>query len=181
MGDFTSDWFSSAIPGIKKSLSTITPRRFLEIGSWEGRSACWFMTEFPEASIVCIDTFQGSEEHREQGLDIASTKSRFLRNTSPFGNRVTVLQGHSSKKLFSLEPESFDCVYVDGSHTEEDTLTDLIIAFQLLAPGGILLVDDYNQTAFPGVRKAVDTFARVYSSRLRCILCEYQVHFVKGM
>jgi predicted O-methyltransferase YrrM len=177
MGDFTSDWFSGAIPGVTETLKEINPKRFLEIGSWEGRSASWFLDTYPDSSIVCVDTFEGSPEH--QGLDVAATKDRFLKNMARFGDRVTLRQGTSARMLFGLEPESFDCVYVDGSHAEDDTLADLVMGFMLLAPGGALLVDDYAQTAFPGIRRAVDKFAATFSGRLRSVLCQYQVHFIK--
>ena|SRR5215472_17578497 len=38
------------------------PLRIVEIGSWEGRSALFFLKYLPYSSIVCIDTFQGTPE-----------------------------------------------------------------------------------------------------------------------
>ena len=175
--EFTSDWFSSAIPGISKTLEGKDIRKILEIGSWEGRSAVWFLENFPESKIICVDTFQGSPEHH--AMDVAGTKGRFMNNTKKFGNRVVIREGHSSRVLFGLGPESFDLAYVDGSHTEIDTMTDLVMSFNLLKPGGVLLVDDFDQPAFPGVRAAVDKFATIYSSRLEVTHVAYQVHFVK--
>lgn len=177
--EFTSDWFSNSIPGISKTLEGKDIRKILEIGSWEGRSAVWFLESFPESKIVCVDTFQGSPEHHDAALDVAGTKGRFMNNTKKFGNRVVIREGHSSRVLFGLGPESFDLAYVDGSHTEIDTMTDLVMSFNLLKPGGIMLVDDFDQPAFPGVRAAVDKFATIYSSRLDVVHVAYQVHFVK--
>ena len=102
-----------------------------------------------------------------------------MNNTKRFGNRVVIREGHSSRVLFGLGPESFDLAYVDGSHTELDTMTDLVMSFNLLKAGGVMLVDDYDQPAFPGVRMAVDKFAAVYSKRIRSVFCGYQVHFLK--
>jgi predicted O-methyltransferase YrrM len=181
--EFTTDWFSTSIDGIQRTLRDYhRVSSILEIGSWEGRSACWFLDAFPGARITCVDTFKGSTEHA--GLDIDGVKTRFLKNTAVFGDRVTVREGESSKMLYGLEPESFDVIYVDASHTEQDTLIDLVLAFGLLKKGGILLIDDYAQPesarlSFPGVRAAVDKFALVFSDRIRSVLCEYQVHFVK--
>lgn len=176
MGDFTSDWFTTSIYGIQRTLKTHDPKRILEIGSWEGRSACWFLETYPEATITCIDTFEGSPEH--DGMDVAGIKNRFLKNTEHCKDRVTIRQGLSSKMLYGLDPESFDLVYVDGSHDEDDTLMDLVLSYGLLKPGGILLVDDYAG-GFPGVRKAVDKFAAAFSKKIQSVLCEYQVHFIK--
>jgi predicted O-methyltransferase YrrM len=179
MGDFTSDWFSTAIPGISRTLQGHNPKKILEIGSWEGRSAVWFLENFPESKIICVDTFKGSPEHHDAALDVAGIKGRFMNNTKRFGDRVVIREGHSSRVLFGLGPDSFDLAYVDGSHTELDTMTDLVMSFNLLKPGGIMLVDDFDQPAFPGVRAAVDKFATIYSSRIEVTHVAYQVHFVK--
>ncbi|HEX5106393.1 MAG TPA: class I SAM-dependent methyltransferase [Pirellulaceae bacterium] len=55
----------------------------------------------------------------------------------------------------------FDLVYVDGSHTLGDALTDLLLADLLLVPGGWLLVDDIDNADFPGVRTAWEHFLRL--------------------
>jgi hypothetical protein len=48
----------------------------------------------------------------------------------------------------------FDLIYVDGSHTLGDALTDLLLADRLLIPGGWLLCDDIDNADYPGVRAA---------------------------
>src|ERR1700747_2099628 len=69
------------------------PLRILEIGSWEGRSALFFLNYLPRASIVCVDTFAGSVEHRSWPLwrrvwQLTGIERRFDRNLAPFGERV---------------------------------------------------------------------------------------------
>lgn len=177
--DFTSDWFSSAIPGIERTLGSHCrdPRNILEIGSWEGRSACWFLDRYSDARITCIDTFAGAPGEYA-GLDVDGTKARFLRNVAGFGDRVTLRQGASSRELYGLKPESFDVVYVDGSHAEDDALLDLVLSYGLLQPGGVMLVDDYRG-GHEGVRRAVDAFAAAFSGTMEPVLQGYQIHFVK--
>jgi predicted O-methyltransferase YrrM len=177
---FTVDWFSNAVPGIQQTLKQVSnPQTFLEIGSFEGRSACWFLQTFPNSTIVCVDTFEGSQEHHEAGMNMKSVEEYFIANTEPFGDRVTVLKGHSSRMLYGLQPESFDCIYVDGSHEEDDTVMDLFLAYGLLKKGGALLVDDYAQSAFPGVKRAAIYIENVFGDRLRCVFRGYQIHFIK--
>jgi predicted O-methyltransferase YrrM len=36
------------------------PARIFEIGSWEGRSALFFLNYLPLSNIVCIDPFEAS-------------------------------------------------------------------------------------------------------------------------
>ena len=190
MPEFTTDWFSGAIPGFRQTLSRVSPlRSVLEIGSWEGRSTCWLLDEFPDLHVTCVDTFEGSTEHHPSS--VAGIESRFLANTARFGERVCVRRGRSSEVLYSLATPgvpcaSFDAIYVDGSHEEIDVLTDLVLAFGLLRSGGALLVDDYGgahefaDPVFPGVHRAVDTFRRVFKDVVECVHESYQIHFIKS-
>ena len=172
---FTTDWFSNAAPHIAQSfLRTQHVENILEIGSWEGRSTCWFLDACPNATITCVDTFEGSVEH--EGINMSDVEKRFRENVQPYGTRVVVRKGRSDRMLFGLDPESFDVIYVDGSHEHHDALSDLVFAYHLLRPGGVLLVDDY--AGFPGVRAAVDAFVQAFKG-LEPIHVGYQVHFVK--
>lgn len=176
---FTTDWFSSAVDGIERTLRRhcSMPTAILEIGSWEGRSACWFLDRFPDARITCVDTFEGAPGEYA-GLDVGGIKARFTHNMAEYGDRVTVRHGPSSRELYGLDPESFDVVYVDGSHAEDDALLDLVLSYGLLKPGGVMLVDDYRG-GHDGVRRAVDAFAAAFSTKIKRVLVEYQAHFVK--
>jgi predicted O-methyltransferase YrrM len=176
---YSCDWFSPQIPHITNSLKCLSDvSNILEIGSFEGRSAVWFLQTFPNARVTCVDTFQGSPEHVAANMDVSALYTRFTHNTAPYKDRLSVRVGHSSKMLYGLEPESFDVIYVDGSHTEADTLMDLVLSMGLLKPGGVMLVDDYKQQAFPGVRKAVTTLLNVYSFDV--LHDGYQIHLRKS-
>jgi predicted O-methyltransferase YrrM len=64
-------------------------------------------------------------------------------------HRVTAMKGDSTDQLAELirRGETFDFIYVDGSHTCLDCYADIIMAWQLLRRGGVLAVDDvlYHQ------------------------------------
>ena len=47
---------------------------------------------------------------------------------------------------------------VDGCHTTEHTLADLNTAQDCLAPGGVIILDDYMQPHWPGVTEALGLF-----------------------
>ena len=46
--------------------------------------------------------------------------------------------------LRRLPLESFDIIYIDGSHAVNDVLEDAVLSFRLLKPEGILIFDDYR-------------------------------------
>ena len=80
---FTQDWFNWA-PEVWKQLVPHLPERksFLEIGSFEGRSAVWIIENMmnPGDWIDCVDTWEGGEEHGEE--DMGSVEERFKYNVN---------------------------------------------------------------------------------------------------
>src|SRR4051812_42015606 len=64
--NFSSDWTSGNFTMWRRVLAPLRaePLRILEIGSWEGRSAMFFLRFFERSSIVCIDTFEGTAEEQ---------------------------------------------------------------------------------------------------------------------
>ncbi len=165
---FSSDWFSNKIPAFERLLLECRSQRMnmLEIGSFEGRSACWFLNYVllhPESTLTCIDhfTFAGSMEQRAsiEGLigtlpDTLALEERFLQNIATTGNahKVTVLRGLAENILPTLDDASFDCIFIDGSHAAQHVLRDAILSWPLLRNGGLLLFDDYALHLFADIR-----------------------------
>lgn len=178
---FTTDWFSGNIPAISQSLELLGPaskvRRILEIGSWEGRSTLWLLGHCPCATIACV-------EHQGSG-SLFGLEARFRNNVKKYADRVFVHRGISGDTLFGVgAPGSFDVAYVDGSHASCDALTYIVLSFQLLRPGGLMLIDDYGG-GDPGnllptsPRPAVDAFLNIMQSKVRVVHFGYQVHLQK--
>lgn len=149
--DFTAadDWFSHNID-IWKSLThhvqSASPRA-LEIGSWEGRSAVFLLTNLCKAAgeVVCIDHFDM--------LDTPGGCARFdriNRNLTLAGGKFRVLDEFSVPGLMMLleeemlsETPGFDWIYIDGSHEASDTLLDGELVWRLARKGSIVIFDDY--------------------------------------
>lgn len=132
------------------------PLRVLEIGSWEGRSALFFLNYLPQCTIVCVDTFGGAIEHKTWPLwqriwQLKPIERRFDRNLAQFGARVRKIKDRSLRALgqLGIERQRFDVVYVDGSHLAIDVYRDGILAFPLLVPDGIIIFDDYKRRVGP--------------------------------
>ncbi len=61
-----------------------TPKKNLEIGSWQGESAVVFAELFSDAHITCIDTWKGSD-----ALDMSHDPEQlFDFNTAAFAKRI---------------------------------------------------------------------------------------------
>jgi predicted O-methyltransferase YrrM len=169
---FTKDWFGWA-PPVWEQLTPMLPsrQRFLEIGSFEGRSAVWIVENMMEDGgyIDCIDTWQGGEEHSAE--DMAAVEARFDHNLELASYRSGIFDGDVARKYFKLKGAStkvlsvlmsegedsvdlvdheavatkpkYDFIYIDGSHIAKDVLTDACMAWPLLKPKGIMVFDDY--------------------------------------
>jgi predicted O-methyltransferase YrrM len=132
------------------------PIRILEIGSWEGRSALFFLNYLRYSSIVCVDTFAGSVEHRawpvaQQNAQLSGIESRFDSNLAQFAGRVEKRKEESLVALGTLgiERRQFDLIYVDGSHLAIDVYRDGMLAWPLVMQGGIMIFDDYQRKQGP--------------------------------
>lgn len=161
-GQFTHDWTSHHLKLWEELLrdKVDTATAVLEIGSFEGRSALFFLQFLPKSRITCVDTFRGSEEHVERGSkyesDMAGVERRFDRNLEPFGDRVDKRKGGSVAVLPALAAERrlYDVVYVDGDHSAASTYADARLGWDLLDNDGVMILDDYRWgTGLPAAKR----------------------------
>jgi predicted O-methyltransferase YrrM len=190
---FTQDWFSHNIP-LWKQLATMLPgtpgqRIFLEIGSFEGRSAVWLaenvMADGDE--LRCIDTWEGSEEHSAE--TVQGIEDRFRHNLAVAAEKFPRRRIFQSKSTSVQElahwlveaPEDhpvFDFIYIDGSHIARDVMTDACMAWPLLKKGGLMVFDDYlwgeSRDILHRPRLAVDMFVNLFAEELDIVHMGYQ-------
>jgi predicted O-methyltransferase YrrM len=161
------------------------PLRMLEIGSWEGRSALFFLNYLPHASIICVDTFAGSIEHRawshaQQESQLNGIEQRFDNNLAPFADRMQKRKDDSLAALGKLGIEGlrFDLVYVDGSHLAIDVYRDGVLSWPLVAPGGIVIFDDYQRPLGPErdlPRVGIDAFLETVNGNYEELFRGHQI------
>ncbi len=147
--------------------------RYLEVGVYEGQALVWMFEHVltdPASTAVAIDLFA------HEGLE-----ARFRENLQRAGieERVQVEVGLSNERLRVLGGEPFDIVYIDASHLGADVLRDAVLAWDLLAPGGVMIFDDYGYTpAFPDELRpgpAIDAFITAFRDELEVVHRGWQV------
>jgi hypothetical protein len=160
------------------------PLRILEVGSWEGRSALFFLNFFRRSTITCIDTFAGGEEHRanrDWAAELPNVENRFDHNLAQFGPRVEKLKSWSKDglRLLAEQRRRFDLAYVDGGHTYDDIMADSIGVWPLVDPGGVIIWDDYRRSVeLPAEQRpqaAIDTFLSGHVGGYRQLAAGYQL------
>ncbi|KAI0643638.1 glycosyl transferase [Trametes meyenii] len=185
----TQDWFSFNIEtwrGLFKYVSAPTPR-VLEIGSWEGRSAVFLLTELCKdgGEVVCIDHFDlmrteaGRERHRKltHNLSLTDRPFRILDEFSVPG-LMTLLT-----EEMSVAQPGFDWVYIDGSHEADDTLLDGELAWRLARKGAIIIFDDYlwdkePEESIHHPKRGIDAFLALHDGEYTMLSTEPQYQVV---
>jgi predicted O-methyltransferase YrrM len=172
---YTTDWFTRHIPLWQEQLKEFSDKnglRFLEIGTFEGRSAIYLLDNF-DCELTIIDTFKGSEEHAGLGIP-ADFQRRFEENIAPYRDRVIVCVGQSKQYLPTLIP-GFNLIHVDGSHMAKDVLFDAMVSWELLKKGGIIIFDDYDWVKFIHQDKPWMTPTPALDAFLACMVGEYEM------
>ena len=186
---FTKDWFNWA-PEVWQQLTPMLSgeagkRNFLEIGSFEGRSSVWIAENMMQEGdlLRCIDTWEGGEEHGEENM--SAVEERFRANlilaTEKLPERRIIQQKGTSVAMLSWlhGKETFDFIYIDGSHTAPDVLTDACMSWPLLNNGGMMVFDDYMwgnpRDALHRPKIAIDAFTNIFAEEAEIVHVGYQL------
>jgi predicted O-methyltransferase YrrM len=180
--EFAYDWTSANFPLWTRFLAPYRdqPTRVLEIGSYEGRSAIFFLNFLPRSTVVCVDVWDVSvlEPYLVQEMpqilgEWPLAEGRFDRNLSGFADRVTKIKARSSDALAELGVglERFDLIYIDGDHRRAGAYRDCVLSWPLLKSGGMLLIDDYDfalgPTAALNAKQGMDEFFQGVESQIQ--------------
>jgi hypothetical protein len=159
--------FFHFIEGYKRILSVLPRNRdshFVEIGSFCGKSLCYFGVEAINQEIPvtlhAVDTFEAWAEV-PSGADL---ENAFRDYTKPLrrvmGERFCLWKMPSLEVAEHFASQSVDAVWIDGDHTYEGCSADILAWFPKLVPGGIMGGDDF---LMQGVSRAVvEQFAPYY-------------------
>ncbi len=151
------------------------PARFLEIGSFEGASAIWMLRNVlthPESRLTCVDNDKlGCGRQLEANLAASGLSSKA---------KIHWINSHDVRK--HVPDNHFDFVYVDGSHAAANVLFDVVNAYLICRPGGLVGCDDYlfelpEDGSVP--KPAIDAFLQLVGDRVEVVHSGYQLWFRK--
>lgn len=182
---FTNNWFElTGKHNFRRHLYGFRNKpnlHFLEIGAYEGKATLWMLENIlthQTSKITVLDTFIGSMEH----LDESDMFEKFNKNIQKHISKVNVKIGKSQVLLREIK-DTFDFVYIDGSHQASDVLEDAILSFRLLKSGGVMIFDDYQWKGFPedynNPKLGMDAFREVFRNQIKLIENALQMILVK--
>lgn len=126
---------------------------YLEIGVCEGGSAEVVLQTDRIRHAVLIDFWKEFYGGSNRGSPM-----HVVKRLEKWMDRVTIISGDSHVVLPTLEAQ-FDLIYVDGDHSAMGAQQDIEDSYRLLAPQGVMLVDDIDNEHHPYIRNIVEDFA----------------------
>jgi len=199
--NFTNDWFTHVQSLIGNFSSRLEIKNCLEIGCFEGRSTCFFIESLGAKGLeklVCVDSWKGGSEHVQAKEDMSLVQARFFSNVKIALSRVNpqlpviVMKSDSVTALTKLVSDqayrnSFELIYIDGSHEATDVMADAVLSFHLSRIGGLLIFDDYTwcQSFDQGKdlcyspKTAIDAFVNIFFRKIEVMYCSHKTWIVK--
>lgn len=122
------------------------PNGYAEVGVFEGATVFWLSDTYTQYNaglqLYAIDPHVGSVDMSEDFNVIQSNFTNNL-NASKYAN-VEYINKYSSKGLLDLinNKTKVELIYIDGDHRASEVLTDLVLAWQIIPVGGVILCDD---------------------------------------
>jgi len=160
------------------------PKIFLEIGVFHGvtaRNICELLYSIHKNNFryIGIDLFGKSDENNNEIIPsteflnpLKKIYFKYIKRQEPysleavadllkkFKDNVTLIRGNSNKFLKKIDMKKVDYVFLDGGHDYKTVKNDLNCCVNVLENGGTILCDDYDLTYAPGVKQAIDEFAK---------------------
>jgi len=159
-GDWRYADICTALFALSRALDA---KSYLEIGVRRGRSMAMVASNCPEAEIVGFDMWMDNYAGlTNPGPDFVRQEIAATGHTGP----LEFVSGNSHETVpayFAAHPEaSFDMITVDGDHSPEGAMADLLTVLPRLRIGGALVFDDI---AHPQHLYLADIWKRAVASR----------------
>ena len=182
----TKQIFEEMIAYFNKNQICPNPR-ILEIGTYAGISLINIVNKIPSSTGIGVDLWSNYDEtNLLENVSNLKVKDSFYKNIATAGlqNRIRGVQLDSTKALLSFITyrETFNFIYIDGSHLLLDCYSDLLLAWEILVSGGILVIGDYlykQSSILESPFEAVNHFLKRYEGTYKLLDKGYRVFLEK--
>lgn len=171
----TQGW-NSHHPYLTDSIDKVGPSPVIvEIGVWKGGSVMTMANRMKELGldgcVIAIDTWLGAWDHwispewfEELSMSHGrpAIQNKFMSNIVQAGltDYVLPLPLDSLNALQVLTRQGVvpNIIHVDGGHDYQAVTSDITGWWPTIAPGGVLIGDDYDEVSWPEVKRAFDDY-----------------------
>jgi hypothetical protein len=168
--------WNSQHPAFEEIIQGIRPNVVIDVGTWKGASTIYLAGLLQRngiaGAVIAVDTFLGSVEHWDRSSAFAGLiphrfgmpllYEQFLSNVVRANAQDWIvplaMTSTAAGVLLGRVGIRAGLIHIDASHDYEDVLRDARTYWEVLAPGGFMVGDDYVQD-WPGVIKAANEFA----------------------
>ncbi len=156
-----------------------------ELGVFRGEFASYINRLFPDRKLYLFDTFEGFvEEQRNEDIDKGYLSNEFVdafdphaytsvdlvMDNMPYKENCIIKKGFFPDSLQGLE-EIFALVSIDVD-LYEPIYEGLAYFYPRLVEGGYILIHDYDNVDFFGVRKAIEDYELKFNYLIKVPLCD---------
>ena len=158
------------------------PKKFLEIGIFQGvtaRNICELLYKIHDNNFkyIGVDKFDLDEKTNNEIIPSNNFKNplkqfyyQYIIKENPyslksvkkllkkFDKNIDIFKGDSKVVLPKIDLSEINYVFLDGGHSYDTVINDLINCKVVVENNGVVLCDDYDLSYAPGVKKAIDEF-----------------------
>jgi len=162
--------------------------KVLEIGVYTGISLINIINNIPNSIGYGIDMWASyNENNLLENMNYLEIEKSFYKNIKISGleDRITGIKMKSTIVLLNYirKNETFDFIYVDGSHLLLDCYSDLVLSWEILEKDGILAIDDYyykKDEIINSPFEAINHFLKEYENKYKLLHMGYRVFLQKS-
>ena len=169
------------------------PNNFLEIGIFQGvtaRNTCELLYKIHGNNFryIGIDKFDLDEKGKNEIIPSVNFKNplkqfyyQYIIKENPyslksvknllkkFDKNIDIFKGDSKVVLPKIDLSDINYVFLDGGHSYDTVINDLINCKVVVENNGVMLCDDYDLSYAPGVKKAIDEFVATHKYKVEIL------------
>lgn len=176
------DWFSGNIIYWEKIVNKISKIKYLEIGSFEGRSTVFIKELSNLETLVAVDIWENYDELKTINFNKVYENFKYNLNLGGQSENIKFFKT-TSDDFFSNNKNYFNLIYIDGYHHYEQVKKDFVNSFNFLENGGYIICDDFMWFHYDKIElnpmKAILDCYELYKKELSVEFLYHQIIFKK--
>lgn len=140
-----------------------------EVGVANGKYSEMLCNLNPGVKLLSVDPWSSYSEDPRRGRKHEQAYREATERLTPYN--ATLIRKKSMDGVKDIPKGSLDFVYIDGNHTFDYVMQDIIEWSKRIRPGGIVSGHDYYKFRNAGIIEAVDTYTKVHKIK-QWFLCD---------